>query len=156
MNRCCRRPLLSLVALGLTAGGAAPAGAALGGGAASVAADAAALQGATAVTALPAYDIHEIAAGDGSRIREFVDRAGVVFAVAWNGPTLPDLRALLGGNYAAYAAALGTVERRGSRRSLRIETAGLVVATGGHMRAVSGRAYLVARIPPGTPAADLR
>jgi hypothetical protein len=48
------------------------------------------------------------------------------------------------------------VTQRGLRRSLRIETSGLVVETEGHMRAYIGRAYLPAMIPAGTPTSDLR
>jgi Protein of unknown function (DUF2844) len=146
----------SLAALGLSAGGALPACAALGGDAASVAADAAALHGLATVTPLPAYDIHDIIGGDGTRVREFIDRSGVVFAVAWSGPAMPDLELLLGGNYAAYSTALTAMERRGLRRALRIETTDLVVETVGHMRAFSGRALTPSRIPSGTPASDLR
>jgi hypothetical protein len=148
--------LASLVAVGLAAGCPVPACAALGGDAASVAADAAALHGAATITPLPAYDIHQIVAADGSRVREFQDRAGIVFALSWSGPAMPDLKVLLGGHYAAYGEALAGMARRGLRRSVRVATPDLVVEAGGHMRAFSGRAYLPNRIPPGTPASDLR
>jgi len=155
VNRHLQR-ILILLAFGLSAGWALPAQAALGGGTDSVVADAAALHGASAVTALQTYDIFEIAAGDGARIREYATHAGVVFAVAWSGPVMPDLHILLGDNFAAYAGALATVDRPGLRRSLRLETAGLVVETGGHMRAYRGRAYLANRLPAGAAVSDLR
>jgi hypothetical protein len=85
-----------------------------------------------------------------------MNRDGVVFAVTWAGPVMPNLRSLLGANFSAYTTALAAVTQRGLRRSLRIATSGLVVETGGHLRAYSGRAYLPASIPAGTPVSDLR
>ncbi len=145
---------LLLIPIGLWC--AAPAHAALGGGPASVGVDAAALPGVDHITPLQQYDIHEIAADNGMVIREFMTRGGVVFAVTWTGPAMPDVKALLGDQFPAYTAAIGELPRRGPHRSLRIATSTLVVETGGHMRAYSGRAYLPAMIPTGTPISDLR
>jgi hypothetical protein len=134
----------------------APAQAALGGDAASVASDAASLLGVTRATPLQQYDIEEITSGNGMRLREYINRGGVVFAVAWSGPAMPDLQKLLGASYKAYTAALASESRSGLKRPLRIATSDLVVESDGHMRAFSGRAYLPALIPAGTSATDLR
>ena len=69
---------------------------------------------------------------------------------------MPNLQSLLGVNFSGYATALAAVTQRGLRRSLRIATPGVVVETGGHLRAYSGRAYLPASIPAGTSVSDLR
>ena len=134
----------------------APAHAALGGDTASVASDADALQGVIHSPPLQQYDIHDITSGNGMRLREFQDRSGVVFAVVWSGPAMPDLRKLLGASYQTYTAALAAESHPGLKRPLRIARSDLVVESDGHMRAFSGRAYLPALIPTGTSAADLR
>ncbi len=145
-----------LVALGMTPWCVAPARAALGGDAASVASDADALHGVIRSTLLQQYDIHEITSGNGMRLREFLDRNGLVFAVAWSGPAMPDLQKLLGASYKTYATAIAAENHPVLKRSLRISTSDLVVESDGHMRAFSGRAYLPALIPAGTSAAELR
>jgi Protein of unknown function (DUF2844) len=134
----------------------APAHAALGGDAASVAADADALHGVIHSTLLQQYDIRDITSDNGMRLREFQDRSGVVFAVVWSGPAMPDLQKLLGASYRTYAAAVAAASHSGLKRPLRIATSDLVVESDGHMRAYSIRAYLPALIPAGTAAADLR
>jgi hypothetical protein len=143
------------LAFGMTPWCVAPVHAALGGDAASVASDADALHGVIHSTPFQQYDIHEITSDNGMRLREFQNRSGVVFAVVWSGPAMPDLQELLGTNYKAFTAALAA-NPSGSRRFLRIATSELVVESEGHMRACSGRAYLPALIPAGMSAADLR
>ena len=90
------------------------------------------------------------------RVREFLNRDGVVFAVAWTGPVMPDLQRLLGGSFPAYTAALRALANPGLHRDLRIASSELVVESGGHLRAYVGRAYLPALIPIGTSISDLR
>jgi hypothetical protein len=145
-----------LVAFGMTPWCAAPARAALGGDAASVAADADALHGVIHSTLLQQYDIRDITVGNGMRLREFQDRSGVVFAVVWSGPAMPDLQKLLGASYATYRSTVAAANHSALKRALRVATSDLVVESDGHMRAYSGRAYLPALIPAGTSAADLR
>lgn len=131
-----------------------PASAGLGGSAASVLSDTQELHGVAHSTVLQDYEVHEISTDSGMFVREFLDRNGVVFAVAWNAPVVPDLRRLLGASFDAYVKAL-TALTPGLRKSLRIASPELVVESGGHMRAYSGRAYLPALVPAGTSAADL-
>jgi hypothetical protein len=145
-----------LVAFGVTPWCVAPARAALGGDAASVTSDADALHGVIHSTPLQQYDIHEITSDNGMRLREFVSRNGVVFAVTWSGPAMPDLQKLLGTSYQTYTTAVAAASHSGLKHSQRIATSDLVVESDGHMRAYSGRAYLPALIPAGTSPADLR
>jgi len=144
------------LAFGMTLFCVAEARAALGGDAASVASDADALHGVIHSTPLQQYDIHEITSDNGMRLREFLSRSGVVFAVTWSGPAMPDLQKLLGTSYQTYTTAVAAENHPGLKRPLRIATSDLVVESDGHMRAYSGRAYLPALIPAGTAAADLR
>jgi hypothetical protein len=129
--------------------------AALGGDAASVPIDATDLHGAVNTEIRQQYDIQEISAGAGMRVREYLGRDGVVFAVSWSGPVLPDLQRLLGTHFAEYTAALKALPRPGLQRSVRVTSSDLIVESGGHLRAYAGRAYLPALIPAGVSAAEI-
>lgn len=128
----------------------------LGGDIAGVLTDAAQLHGAVNSASAQRFDIEEISADSGIRVREFLNQSGIVFAVSWSGPVMPDLRPLLGAHYAAYSAGLAAVNHPGLHRSVRVASADLVVESGGHLRAYTGRAYLPALIPAGITVTDLR
>jgi len=100
-----------------------------------------------------AYRVHEIQMPSGTVLREFVAPNGNVFAVAWQGPTRPDLRQVLG----RYFDAFGSTPRSkfSDRRHVQIQQGDLVLQSGGHMRALSGRAYLQSAIPSGVNLGDL-
>jgi hypothetical protein len=99
------------------------------------------------------YRVHEIQLPSGTVMREFVAANGNVFAVTWQGPTRPDLRQALGQYFDAYASASRT--KLTDRRHVQIRQGDLVVEAGGHMRALSGRAYLMSAIPSGVNLGDL-
>jgi hypothetical protein len=80
-----------------------------------------------------------------------VDHDGLVFAVAWEGPLLPDFARLLGSAYPVYQEAL-----RQQKRGVSVQGAELVIESGGMMRAFNGRAYLPGRLPAGLTAQDIR
>ena len=81
----------------------------------------------------------------GTVVHEFVDASGVVFAVSWSGPFLPDLRELLGASFPA----LQDSAARGHTSALSISRPDLVLVSAGHMRAFQGRAWLPTRLPAG-------
>ncbi|MFI4866899.1 MAG: DUF2844 domain-containing protein [Steroidobacterales bacterium] len=128
----------------------------LGSDLSSVRADSIVLHGVVRTTALVEYDVHEIDAAAGLTVREFVTRGGTVFALSWAGPVPPDLQLLLGNYFGAYAAGLAALKSSGRNRSVRVELTDLIVESGGHLRAYSGRAYLPALMPAGVSIADLR
>jgi hypothetical protein len=130
--------------------------AALGGDAASVLADRVDMHGSVQDEIRQQYAVQEISAATGVIVREYMSRDGIVFAVCWSGPVQPDLRRLLGTYFTAYTAALTALSHPGIQRSVRLTSSGLVVELGGHLRAYTGRAYLVALVPAGVSAADLR
>ena len=99
------------------------------------------------------YRVHEIQLPSGTVMREFVAPNGNVFAVAWQGPTRPDLRQALGQYFDAYA--LAPRSKLADRRHVQIQQGDLVVQAGGHMRALSGRAYLLSAVPSGVDLGDL-
>jgi hypothetical protein len=99
------------------------------------------------------YRVHEIQLPSGTVMREFVAPNGNVFAVAWQGPTRPDLSQALGRYFDAFASAPRS--KFSDRRHLQIQQGDLVLQSGGHMRALSGRAYLQSAIPSGVNIGDL-
>ncbi|WP_111931952.1 DUF2844 domain-containing protein [Paraburkholderia bryophila] len=96
-------------------------------------------------TTQSAYSVHLITMPSGTQVREYVASNGVVFGVAWQGPTLPDLKSMLGTSFDTYVAATAT--RRGT--PLAVSSSDLVVYSGGHLRAFAGHAYLPQAVPAG-------
>jgi hypothetical protein len=130
------------------------AGAALGEPELSVSADVQMLNATVKSIQRTAYRVHEIVLPSGTLLREFAAPGGEVFAVAWKGPALPDLRQALGRYFDAYTGAQRA--KRGGRGQTEYSDSGLVVQSNGHMRAFSGRAYLSQEIPAGTSLDELR
>jgi Protein of unknown function (DUF2844) len=128
-----------------------PAHAALGAAASSASSDANHLS-ATQRAATPqsaGYTVSEMTTDSGTTVREYLGPNGVVFGVAWEGPTLPDLRVLLGSYFDRYAATQSANALRGARSPLGVSNSDLVVFSGGQLRAFSGRAYLPQAVPTG-------
>src|ERR1700733_1774217 len=130
------------------------AAAALGEVEASVQAGLAQLHGSIQVTEHANYRVHEIQLPSGTVLREFAGLDGAVFAVAWNGPTVPNLRQTLGRYFDDYLTAAQA--NRMGRHQLQINQSDLVVHASGHMRAFSGVAYLPSAVPSGVTVAELR
>ncbi|MGO9138723.1 MAG: DUF2844 domain-containing protein [Syntrophales bacterium] len=128
-----------------------PASAALGGYETTVQADQARMKGTLRSTPTKAYTVHEIKAQTGTVVREYVSPAGKIFAVVWQGPFLPDLRQVLGSYFEQFSQSAQKLksEHPQVRRRLLIQEPGLVVQTGGHMRAYFGRAYVPELVPQG-------
>lgn len=147
------KQLRLLLALGALAAGELithPAHAALGGSPDSVAADGSALRGQLTSTAMVAYDVQEIDSGE-LAVREYVTRTGQVFAVTWQGPTMPDLQQLLGTYFGRFqsAAAAAHASNPGIHRELVVSQSDLVVVSTGRLRDFHGLAYLPALVPAG-------
>jgi hypothetical protein len=134
------------------------ASASLGGDSTSVDADRVRVQGALLrIVRSDAFTVHEVQSSSGTTIREYMGPTGTVFAVAWEGPWLPNLRQLLGPYFETYqrAAQTGPANRR-ARGSLRIDLPDLVVQMSGHPRAFSGRAYVPRLMPQRVQAESIR
>jgi len=129
------------------------AAAALGEPETSVQTDAARLRGSIKVTPHANYRLHEIRLPSGTLVREFAGSDGKVFAVAWNGPTVPNLRQTLGQYFDNYMTAAKA--QHSGHHHLQIRESNLVVQAGGHMRAFSGLAYLPQAVPSGVSVGDL-
>ena len=128
-----------------------PLEASLGGDVSSVQTDRVRMQGALLqVTSTSAYTLHEMRAASGTIVREFVSPAGTVFGVAWQGPSVPDLRQLLGVYFEPYMRAAEAAQKvRSGHGPLVIEQPGFVVERSGHGRAFAGRAYVPQLLPAG-------
>lgn len=129
-----------------------PAAASLGEDVATVQADQAQMQGRLQITSAGKFSVHEIQLPSTTVVKQYVSPAGMVFAVSWKGPSLPDLRQLLGRYFEQYAESART-QGAGPRASLQ---PGLVVQSGGHMRAFFGRAYVPQMLPRGVLAEEIQ
>ena len=129
----------------------------LGESADSVASDRKALSAVQhATTTYNGYTVHEFAS-DATTVREYVSPSGIVFGIAWNGLTYPDLTPLLGSYDSEYQQALRQETRKpGIRRYHAVRTDGVVVEKWGHMRNLQGRAYAPALIPPGVSIDEIK
>ena len=128
--------------------------AALGDSVASVAADEVHMKATRRIRSTASYQVHEIQLASGTLVREYVSAEGVVFAVAWSGPLQPDLQQLLGSHFADYQAVART--KRARRGPVHVQQPGLVVHSGGHMRAFAGQAYLPQRLPAGVAIDEIK
>ena len=128
----------------------------LGGPAGSVESDRAVLKAAPGVTSSGnGYTVHEMTSSP-SIVREYISPSGIIFAIAWNGLATPDLSQLLGAYASEYQKALQQTPRQRGARHLHVESQNIIVEKWGHMRALHGRAYVPALIPPGVSTDAIR
>jgi hypothetical protein len=142
----------SLLAAAFTAAlvaGAPPAGATLGGDVASIAVNQQRLGAARAVETTATGELHVLRQPSGMVVRQYVGN-GVVYAVAWRGPHMPDLRELLG-SYFAQLSSPGA-HRRGGHHRMGLAAGDLVVESHGHGRSFAGRAWVTSLVPAGVDA----
>jgi hypothetical protein len=137
-----------------------PALASLGGNAGSIQADTAHMNANMTRTAGDTYETHQLQSPTGTVVTEYLSSSGTVFAVTWHGPFMPDMQQILGSYFQQYSAALSSQAssqpRRYGRHPLDIRQPGIVVQTGGHMRAHSGRVYIPALTPEGVSPEQLQ
>lgn len=110
-------------------------------------------QGARALAAAGAdsaavYTISQSTLDSGTVVREYMSADGVVFAVSWNGPALPDLRTLLGDKFTVLTNTAAKRPKAGHSQ-LAVEQQDVVIVSGGHMRAYAGHAWIPGALPSG-------
>ena len=127
--------------------------AALGGDVSSIQADQAHMRAQRRVVQNAAYTVHEMQTESTTVVREFVSPEGKIFGISWQGPTRPDLQQMLGNYYSEFAAARPTRRVHGP---VTIRTQNLVIQSGGHMRALTGRAYVPAMVPSDMRLEDIK
>jgi hypothetical protein len=94
------------------------------------------------------YSVSTTTLAGGTTVREYAGADGVVFAVTWNGPFLPDLRELLGQHFATLKNESARQPKAG-RGQVRVAQPDVTIESGGHMRAYAGRAWINSRLPAG-------
>lgn len=134
---------------------AAPSFASLGDDVSSVQSDQAHINARLRTSQTSAYSVHELQTPTGTVIREFASPAGRIFAVSWQGSSLPDLQQLLGSHFQDFQQAVKAQNRRPVGGPLYVQQNGLVVEIGGHMRSIRGRAYLPDEVPAGVRVEEL-
>ena len=127
--------------------------AALGGDVSSVVADQAQMKAQRRITQTTAYSVHEMQSQTGPTVREFVSPQGKVFGVAWQGQTLPNFQQVLGSYYGEFGK---NAPRRRTHGPITVQTPNLVIQSGGHMRALTGRAYVPAMMPNGVKVDEIK
>jgi hypothetical protein len=141
-----RAVLWTLGALAVGLGTPGEVRAALGGDRASIAADEVTLSGTRLVTAAAGWEVHELHLPSGAVVREYLSQSGKVFAIAWAGPVIPNLRLLLGPYFEPY---VHSPRKRPSGHHLRVVTTPeWVVQSAGHPQGFVGRAWLPTHLPP--------
>jgi hypothetical protein len=136
-----------------------PAHAGLGATAASIEPDRASMKGQLRSSSGAGYSVEEITTASGTVVREYVSPAGMVFAVSWSGPSMPNLQQTFGTYFTEFQAAVQA--RRAQEPQLRghnhldIHTSALVVHAMGHMRQYFGVAYVPALMPTNVSISDL-
>jgi hypothetical protein len=93
---------------------------------------------------------------DAATVREYIAPSGVVFGIAWNGMSHPDLTRLLGSYAGEYHDALRHTPHKPGRRHLQVKTNNVFVEKWGHMRNLQGRAYVPSLIPQGVSVDEIK
>ena len=89
-------------------------------------------------------------------IKEFIRSDGLVFAVSWRGPVLPDLSTLLGAYFPVFMQANEEARATGRRGSpVSVASDGLVVQASGRRPDFFGYAYVTHLTPSGINIKDV-
>jgi len=103
---------------------------------------------ASTTTTAAVYTVSQSTLDSGTIVREYMDANSVVFAVSWNGPTLPDLRTLLGDKFSVMTSSAAKRPKAGHSQ-LAVEQTDVVIISNGHMRAYAGQAWIPSALPAG-------
>lgn len=155
MRQARTRACAFLFVAALVVGGTPVAEARLGGSVDTVEADRAHLSARHSSTNASAYTLHALTLNNGAVVREYARGDGTVFAVAWRGPSRPDLRQLLGPRFDVLQADNAAPAGRRTRRPLTVRRPDFIVSSGGHSGAFWGAAYLPGLAPAGFSPKDL-
>jgi hypothetical protein len=93
---------------------------------------------------------------DGNVVREYISPSNVVFAIAWNGLSHPDLTPLLGTYLQEFQQALRNTSRQRGKRHMQVTANRVIVEKWGHMRNMQGRAYIPSLIPAGVSINEIK
>lgn len=129
--------------------------AALGGSPSSFGADRVSSEATTRLIQAASYTRVKTTLASGTEVLEYLDANGVVFAVAWSGPFLPDLAQLLGGHFQPLVQQ-SRQRPHGIRSRVVVNQPDVMILSGGRMGSFEGRAWVPALLPAGFAAADIK
>jgi hypothetical protein len=96
------------------------------------------------------YTVQETHLENRTIVREYATPAGLVFAVTWQGPVLPNLQVLLGNYFPALEQETRRAQQTGRQRArVLMQTPDLVVNSTGRMGRFKGHAYAPDLVPAG-------
>jgi hypothetical protein len=107
------------------------------------------------------FTMHEITNGP-NVLREYVSADGTVFGIAWTGLSHPDFSKVLGTYWAEFHQSIVSAQEKAAtphhrmRAQTSVSTPNIVVVTGGHMRAIRGKAYIPSLLPQGVTPDEIR
>ena len=101
-----------------------------------------------AVTPSSSYTDLKKTLDSGTELHEYVNSKGIVFAVSWQGPYMPDLKEMLGSRFQDLLDHVRT-QSGGARSQVRLQRDDLVIFSGGRPGAFEGRAWIPALLPAG-------
>jgi Protein of unknown function (DUF2844) len=94
------------------------------------------------------YTVSELTLESGTVIKEFMDAQGIVFAVQWAGPVMPELADLLGIHFKTFQSHTEQIRSQGQfRASVNMTRSDVVVRSNGRMRNYYGSAYVPMLVP---------
>ncbi|MGF6769947.1 hypothetical protein P3T18_002426 [Paraburkholderia sp. GAS199] len=108
--------------------------------------------------ATASYTVSQTTLASGVVVSEYIAANNTVFALSWEGSTMPPLKTLLGTYFPSYVQGLtdARAAQGGGFGPAVVRQSALVVETGGHMGAFVGRAYLPQALPQGVSADDIK
>jgi len=102
------------------------------------------------------YNISKTVLDNGTAISEYATPAGLVFALSWEGPFMPDLNSLLGSYFQTFKAQADAGRAaRNIGTPVGVDSSNLVVRSSGRMRSYSGYAYAPDLVPSGVTISDV-
>ncbi len=148
------KPVLSVLLILIL--GNAPAWAGLGQPEASVTTDRQQMRSEDHVQTLQTYKIHQLTSGNGPTVREYVSPGGVVFGIAWQGRSAPDMNQLLGTYVANLQTATPSQTKIVRLRGVTVKTGDFVYTNFCRMRRCTGSAYVPSLVPTNVPIGVVR
>lgn len=100
------------------------------------------------------YKVRSSTLPSGTSIKEYVANDGIVFAVTWAGPFLPDLQELLGASFGSLKTESARLPKAG-RGQVVANGSDVTVESTGRMRAFRGRAWIHSKLPAGLTPKDI-
>lgn len=97
------------------------------------------------------YTVSQNRLASGTVVREYANLQGVVFAVSWNGPSLPDLHSLMGDQYTMLSnhSKPASTLPGAPQRQLALAPSDMMLMASRDQRNYVGRAWIPAALPPG-------